>query len=98
MSWIRDIAIGLAVMIAAVLAFLLAIQLAGIGLFEFGQQIRYQGNRWLLPVRLGVYIWTVWFWPRKAGFTGRQLGKLRMTLAGFAVFIELVIVQRLFLF
>jgi len=98
MSWLKDIAIGVAVLSAAGLVFVLVIPLPGAGVAELGQQIREQGNRWLLPVRAAVYLWAVWVLPRVSGFTGARLRQLRITLAAVAAFIELVAVQRLFVF
>lgn len=98
MSWLKHLAIGLAVLLAAGLVFLLAMHLPSAGLSEFGLQIRNQGNRWLLPVRIAVYVWTVWYLPRMSGFTGARLKQTRMTLTVAALFIEVVAVQRMFLF
>jgi len=97
-SLFRNLAIGIGVLLAASLVFLLVMQPAGIGLSEFGQQVRHQGNRWLLPVRFAVYAWTVWWFPRLYGFGGVRLKQMRTTLAGLAVFVELVAVQRFFVF
>lgn len=95
---IKELGIGFAVLIVAVMAFLLIMQLAGTGVFEFGQLVRDQGNRWLLPVRLGVYIWAVWYLPMQSGQSGAQLKQTRLVLGAAAVLIELVAVQQLFLF
>ncbi|MYB33547.1 MAG: hypothetical protein F4X92_00150 [Gammaproteobacteria bacterium] len=97
MNLLKSAAIGLAVLLAAGLVFLLVMQMAGTGLLDSGTQIREQGNHWLLPVRFGVYAWTVWWLPKRSGFTGARLKQVRMTLAGMAMLIELVAVQRLFL-
>lgn len=94
----QHLAIGLAVLVAAVPAFLLVLQLDGPGLAEFGQQVRHQGNRWLLPVRVAVYAWTVWWFPELYGFRGPRLTQMRMTVVALAIFVELVVVQRFFIF
>jgi len=97
-SALKILAIGFAALLGAWLVYLLAMQLDVAGLWEFRQEVRLQSNRWLLPVRLGVYGWAVWHLPRRFGIEGIQLKQVRMTALALAVFVELVAVQRLFLF
>lgn len=90
---------GRFVLIGAVAALLVAVGLSGsVDLEAISRSLESQRNRWFVPVRLAVYGFAVWIMPLQAGLRGATLRRTRLILIGTAVVVELVAVQRLFVF
>lgn len=82
----------------AVLLGWLVLESSGVGLLKFQAWLDAQRNLGLIPVRLAVYASAIWWISKRAGLTGRALKQFRLNGAALAVLVELVAVQRLFIF